>query len=69
MKRRTAPAHAVTLKPADCTPDGRETIEHFLARGGRIQVIPATPASPARTAPVFESFGKGLVHRQVVGGC
>ena len=57
MKRKD-PMRPVVLTPADCTPDGRETIEHFIARGGRVDVIPAASAAPAAALPAREAYGR-----------
>lgn len=57
MKRRD-PIRHVVLTPADCTPDGRETVEHFIARGGCVDVIPAASSAPAAALPAREAYGR-----------
>ena len=57
MKRKD-PVRPVVLTPADCTPDGRETVEHFIARGGRVDVIPSAGVEPAVARPAREAYGR-----------
>lgn len=56
--KRLDPVRHVVLTPADCTPDGRETVEHFIARGGRVDVIPSACAEPAAALPAREAYGR-----------
>lgn len=68
MKRRTDPHRPVALTAADCTPDGRETVEHFLARGGRVDVLPPAGPAPAAALPAREAYGRGYATPLRVGG-
>lgn len=65
---RVSSAPAVPLAPEHRDGAGRETLAHFLQRGGSIDVLPPPERRPHTAMPARERIGQGYASHLRAGG-